>query len=63
MAVTETLEVRTKRRCEFVELTGQILDVVGRAGIEHGRVICYNPHTTAGCTIQESPAEKQFPGC
>jgi len=54
MSVTETLEVRTTRRCEFVEVTSEIEDVVRQAGIERGRVICYNPHTTAGCTIQEN---------
>jgi secondary thiamine-phosphate synthase enzyme len=54
MSVTETLDVRTKRRCEFVEVTDRVRDVVRQSGVERGHLICYNPHTTAGCTIQEN---------
>jgi len=49
-----TLEVRTRSRCEMVDVTARVQQVVAEAGVAEGHVICYVPHTTAGITIQEN---------
>jgi secondary thiamine-phosphate synthase enzyme len=58
-ATTFTLEVPTRNRCEFVDVTRRVQAVVDQAvadwaGVDTGTVICYVPHTTAGITIQEN---------
>ena len=50
----ETLNVRTGRRCEMVDVTAEGQRVVSAAGQKEGYALCYVPHTTAGITIQEN---------
>jgi secondary thiamine-phosphate synthase enzyme len=49
-----TIDVRTDRRTEFVEITADVRRVVREAGLTHGAVVVYCPHTTAAVTIQEN---------
>jgi len=48
-----TLQVRTGSRTDFVDVTGQVQDAVNELGVIDGAVIVFNPHTTAGVTINE----------
>lgn len=50
----QTVSVPTRSRCQMVDVTSRVQDVVREAGLEDGYVICYVPHTTAGITIQEN---------
>ena len=50
----QTLEIRTRRRAEFVEITAQIQAAVDAARVTSGEVLVYVPHTTAGVTINEN---------
>jgi len=50
---TGTFSVPTGSRMEFVDITGQVQKEVTRAGIRDGICYIYNPHTTAGLTINE----------
>ena len=50
----ETLAVRTSRRCEMVDVTGDVADAVRGAGLKEGYAVCFVPHTTAAVTIQEN---------
>ena len=50
---TQTLSVSSRRRCEIIDLTGQVAGLV-RAVVRSGFVIVYVPHTTAGVTINEN---------
>ena len=45
--------VSTGSRMEFVDITGMLQKEVSRSGIENGVCYVYNPHTTAGLTINE----------
>ena len=54
MGGMERLNLRTRTRDEFVAITGQVRDIVGRAAVQRGRVVVYVPHTTAGVTINEN---------
>jgi secondary thiamine-phosphate synthase enzyme len=45
--------VSTSRRMEFVDITGRISQAVGSGGRDSGLCCIYNPHTTAGLTINE----------
>jgi secondary thiamine-phosphate synthase enzyme len=50
----QSIAVQTHRRCEMLDVTSQVQQVVRDAGLRSGYVICYIPHTTAGITIQEN---------
>ena len=49
----ENLELKTKSRNEFVDLTREINQVVKKSGVQEGFCLVYVPHTTAGVTINE----------
>lgn len=53
--------VNTARRLEFVDVTGELGRAVQAAGGGDGVLFVYNPHTTAGVTINEGadPAVQQ----
>ena len=50
---TGTFSVATGSRMEFVDITGKIQKEISQAGIVEGVCYVYNPHTTAGVTINE----------
>ncbi|MBN1346181.1 MAG: YjbQ family protein [Phycisphaerae bacterium] len=50
----KTVDVRTKRRCEFVDVTREVEAIAGESGVKQGLCVCFVPHTTAGVTIQEN---------
>jgi secondary thiamine-phosphate synthase enzyme len=49
-----SLEVRTRRAAELVEITAEVRSAVRAAGLRDGAVVVYCPHTTAAVTIQEN---------
>jgi secondary thiamine-phosphate synthase enzyme len=46
--------VTTNRKCEFVDITGEVAAKVAESGVEEGVCCVYVPHTTAGVTINEN---------
>lgn len=50
----QTLEIRTRSRDEFVEITERVQSVVDRSGVTSGEALVFVPHTTAGVTINEN---------
>jgi len=52
--INETLAVSTRRRCEMVDITRKVADIVVASGISDGEVVVYCPHTTAAITINEN---------
>lgn len=49
----ETVEIRTSRREELVEITGQVREAVMRAGVTEGIAQLWSFHTTCGLTVNE----------
>ena len=47
------INVRSKARNEFIDITEMVQDVVKEAGVAKGICYLYVPHTTAGITINE----------
>jgi secondary thiamine-phosphate synthase enzyme len=47
------INVRSKSRIEFIDITSMVQDVVQEAGVKKGLCFLYVPHTTAGITINE----------
>ncbi|HEB50094.1 MAG TPA: YjbQ family protein [Desulfobulbus sp.] len=45
--------VSTSGHREFVDITAQVQEAVRASGVEEGICHLYNPHTTAGLTINE----------
>lgn len=50
----EALTVSTRQRCQLVEITDGVREVVRASGLREGAVLVYCPHTTAAITIQEN---------
>ncbi len=49
----ETLEVKTARRTQFVDVTDRVRREAAKAGVLAGICYVYVPHTTAGVMINE----------
>jgi len=49
-----TIEIRTKAKEEFVDLTAAVARVVAAAGLSQGVCVVTVPHTTAGITVNEN---------
>jgi secondary thiamine-phosphate synthase enzyme len=47
------INVRSRSRIEFIDITGMVQEVVDAAGVTTGICFLYVPHTTAGITINE----------
>ena len=50
---TGKFSVSTSVRMEFVDITSQVQKEVAASGINDGVCYVYNPHTTAGLTVNE----------
>ena len=50
----DTFPVQTRRRNEFVNITEQVREALGKSGIVNGFGVVYCPHTTAAITINEA---------
>jgi secondary thiamine-phosphate synthase enzyme len=53
-AMLQTLDVRSARREEMIDITAMVRSAIKRSGIDHGLCCVYCPHTTAAVTIQEN---------
>ncbi len=47
------INVKSKSRVEFIDVTGMVQETVKEAGVQDGICHLYVPHTTAGITINE----------
>lgn len=47
------INLRTGARTDFVDVTGDVRRAVAELGVTDGAVVVFNPHTTAGVTINE----------
>ena len=47
------LKVKSSKRNEMIDITNEIQHIINQENIVKGHVIIYNPHTTAGITINE----------
>jgi len=47
------IEIKTKYRVEFQDITARVREVVESSGIESGLCYIFVPHTTAGVTVNE----------
>jgi secondary thiamine-phosphate synthase enzyme len=54
MSGVHTLDVKSARREEMIDITGPVRAAMRRTGVTSGLCCVYCPHTTAGVTIQEN---------
>ena len=47
------LNVQSRTRIEFIDITGEVRKIVSKSGIKNGICYLFVPHTTAGITINE----------
>lgn len=52
--MNKSLDVRSHRRCEMIDVTAQVASAVAESGMGDGHVVVYVPHTTAAVTINEN---------
>ncbi|WP_456387235.1 secondary thiamine-phosphate synthase enzyme YjbQ [Desulfolithobacter sp.] len=50
---TGSFPINTSSHMEFVDITRELQEAVDRSGTKDGICLVYNPHTTAGLTINE----------
>ncbi|HLP57564.1 MAG TPA: secondary thiamine-phosphate synthase enzyme YjbQ [Candidatus Deferrimicrobium sp.] len=50
----KTINVKTGRYVQFVDITADVRRYVSEAGVKDGIIVVYTPHTTAGITINEN---------
>jgi secondary thiamine-phosphate synthase enzyme len=49
-----TIDVKTTKNTEMIDITGEIREFIREADIKTGSCIVFVPHTTAGITINEN---------
>jgi secondary thiamine-phosphate synthase enzyme len=49
----ETLEIQTRERVQFIDVTARVGEAAARLDLQEGAVLVFVPHTTAGVTINE----------
>jgi secondary thiamine-phosphate synthase enzyme len=47
------LKIKSNKRCEMIDITSNVQDIIFKEKLQSGYVIVYVPHTTAGITINE----------
>ncbi len=47
-------EVETRKREEFIDITGKVQEKISEMGVKNGFLLLYIPHTTAGLLINEN---------
>jgi secondary thiamine-phosphate synthase enzyme len=52
--LSQTLEIRTERGPQFIDITDQVLEAVRSAGIGNGFAVIFAKHTTAAIRINEA---------
>ena len=52
--MTSRIQVASKDRCEFINITSDVRSAVRSAGVARGICTVFVPHTTAGVTINEN---------
>jgi len=50
----DIINIRTKSRSEFVDITSKVAEIVSKSKVKSGLCIIFCPHTTAGLTINEN---------
>jgi secondary thiamine-phosphate synthase enzyme len=50
----EQLEISTRGRQAFHDITAEVQAIVSRSGVQDGTCLVFCPHTTAGLTINEN---------
>src|ERR1700716_2989843 len=60
-AKIDTLEVRSGKRADAIDITDRVQQVVRESGVQTGLCQVYVPHTTAGVFINEQPGADALP--
>ncbi len=50
----EILQIKTRKRTEFLDITRDVQDLLSEEGIKEGVMVLYSRHTTTGLTINEN---------
>jgi secondary thiamine-phosphate synthase enzyme len=53
-AHVHSIEVQTRSRVEFKDITGQIEKIIAGSGVQRGLCVAFTPHTSAALLINEN---------
>ena len=72
-ALSRTLQIRTERGPQFIDITDRVEEVIQEAGVQNGFALVFSKHTTAAIRINEAEPhliadmeqmlEKVIPSC
>ncbi|MCK4580608.1 MAG: YjbQ family protein, partial [Dehalococcoidia bacterium] len=51
--VTDDIKFRTKGNCDVIDITSQVVNIVGQSGVNNGTVTLFVAGSTAGITTIE----------
>ena len=54
MITKDTIGIRTDKRCDMLDITSLVADVVAKSGVSNGDCIVFANHTTGAITINEN---------
>ena len=54
MIINETIPVRTNKRCDMIDITSQVAEVIRNSGVTIGQCTVFCNHTTGAITINEN---------
>lgn len=50
----QKIVVKSTTQIEFIDITDQVEEIIGKSGVREGQVLIYSPHTTAGIIINHN---------
>ena len=54
MAFLSSFSVRTRARCEWIDVSAEVAEAVAISGVREGICVVFVPHTTAAITVNEN---------
>jgi secondary thiamine-phosphate synthase enzyme len=54
MTLLSSFSLKTKRKDEWINITGEVRNIVTASGVQEGICVVFVPHTTAAVTVNEN---------
>lgn len=58
----ELFRIHTEARPSFIDVTGQVKEIVSKSGVKEGIVVVFSQHTTCSVIIQEDSLDTTYNG-
>lgn len=58
----DSFPLQTEAKPSFVDVTGRVVEIVARSGVQNGIAVVYSQHTTCSVMIQEDSHDTTYDG-